>query len=211
MPTIGLYSPERFLENSMDDLEYIELPPQVGEIHNQTQALGFNMASEPQTGSLLRTLASSKPHGKFLEIGTGTGYGTAWILAGMDANSTLESVDNNPGVQAVAKQHLGSDHRLSLFTQDAIEFLGTRPQNSYDFIFADTSSGKFEQLELTLSLLKAGGLLFLDDLLPQKNWPDGHELKVERLLAQLDHLAGYRVSKLRWATGIVIVTRANPG
>jgi hypothetical protein len=34
---------------------------------------------------------------------------------------------------------------------------------------------------------------------------------VERLLAQLDQLADYRVSKLRWSTGIVILTRIPSG
>ena len=191
----------------MDDLKSITSPSQLAEIDRETRLMGFNMASEPQTGSLLRALAASKPRGKFLEIGTGTGYGTAWILDGMDAASKLQTVDINPDVQCIAKKYLGSDGRLSFFKQDAIAFLATRQKNSYDFIFADAMPGKFERLDLTLGLLKPGGILVLDDLLPQPNWPEGHALKVERLLAQLDDLADYRVSKLRWATGIVILTR----
>jgi len=191
----------------MDDLKSITPPSQLAEIDHETQMMSFNMASEPQTGSLLRALAASKPRGKFLEIGTGTGYGTAWILDGMDAASKLQTVDIDPNVQSIARKQLGSDGRLSFFTQDAIAFLVTRQKNSYDFIFADAMPGKFERLDLTLGLLKPGGILVLDDLLPQPNWPEGHALKVERLLAQLDDLADYRVSKLRWATGIVILTR----
>lgn len=42
-----------------------------------TRELGFSMAFEPLVGSLLRTLAASKRLGVFLEIGTGTGIGTA--------------------------------------------------------------------------------------------------------------------------------------
>jgi len=191
----------------MDDFKGITPPPQLAEIDRETRLMGFNMASEPQTGSLLRTLAASKPRGKFLEVGTGTGYGTAWILDGMDAASKLQTVDINPDVQSIARKHLGADGRLSFFTQDAIAFLATRQKNLYDFIFADAMPGKFERFDLTLGLLKVGGILLLDDLLPQPNWPEGHALKVERLLAQLDDLVGYHVSKLRWATGIVILTR----
>jgi predicted O-methyltransferase YrrM len=191
----------------MDDLKSITPPSQLAEIDHETQMMSFNMASEPQTGSLLRALAASKPRGKFLEIGTGTGYGTAWILDGMDAASKLQTVDINPEVQSIAKKYLGSDGRLSFFTQDAIAFLVTRQKNSYDFIFADAMPGKFERLDVTLGLLKPGGILLLDDLLPQPNWPEGHERKVEQLLGQLNDLAGYRVSKLRWSTGIVILTR----
>jgi predicted O-methyltransferase YrrM len=48
--------------------------PQILEaIARDSAAIGFAMASEPQTGSLLRTLAASKPGGRLLEIGTGTG------------------------------------------------------------------------------------------------------------------------------------------
>ena len=70
----------------MDDHEIRQVPAVVDAIRRDTRQLGFTMASEPQTGSLLRTLAASKPSGRFLELGTGTGVGTAWLLAGMDAS-----------------------------------------------------------------------------------------------------------------------------
>ncbi|HEY2720855.1 MAG TPA: hypothetical protein VGI82_03980 [Chitinophagaceae bacterium] len=46
----------------------------------ETKSLGSTMASDVLTCSLLRTLAASKPSGKFLELGTGTGLATSWIL-----------------------------------------------------------------------------------------------------------------------------------
>ena len=54
------------------------------------------MASEPKTGALLAALAASKPGGRLLELGTGTGLGTAWLLSGMDADSHLDTVDTDP-------------------------------------------------------------------------------------------------------------------
>ncbi len=64
-------------------------------IDEATKASGFTMASDIYTCSLLKTLAASKPRGRFLELGTGTGLSTSWILAGMDANATLDSIDND--------------------------------------------------------------------------------------------------------------------
>lgn len=77
------------------------------------------MTSEPRTGSFLRTLAALKPGGRLLELGTGTGLGTAWHLDGMDATSTLDSVDRDPAVQAIARRHLGGDARITFHSEDA--------------------------------------------------------------------------------------------
>src|SRR5215472_259896 len=98
----------------MLESDYIQPPPLLQQITGRTQALGFNMASEAKTGALLRVLAAAKPKGRLLELGTGTGIATAWLLAGMDADSTLISVDTDPQVQQVARECLGSDPRLQL-------------------------------------------------------------------------------------------------
>lgn len=60
------------------------------------------MASDLLTGSLLRTLAASKPAGKFVELGTGTGLSTSWILGGIDNDSSLISIDNEPELLKIA-------------------------------------------------------------------------------------------------------------
>jgi predicted O-methyltransferase YrrM len=68
-------------------------------ISDRTAALGFDMASDARTGALLRALAASKPGGRLLELGTGTGLATACLLAGMDSHARLVSVDNNASCQ----------------------------------------------------------------------------------------------------------------
>src|SRR5579863_2997503 len=102
----------------MDDLSHIQQPAVLAEILERTEVLNFSMASEPRIGALLRTLAASKPSGRVLELGTGTGIATAWLLDGMDAGSTLISVDTDAQVQAVARECLGADPRLRLVTED---------------------------------------------------------------------------------------------
>jgi predicted O-methyltransferase YrrM len=77
----------------MNDAEIRRHPEAVRGIVADTEAMSFNMISETKVGSLLTALAASKPAGRFLELGTGTGHGTAWLLAGMDPASTLDSVD----------------------------------------------------------------------------------------------------------------------
>src|SRR2546423_4249784 len=107
----------------MDDLAYIALPPALAALNARTSELQFSMASEPLVGAMLRTLATSKPGGRFLELGTGTGIATAWLLSGMDRDSTLVSVDIDPAVQQVARDSLAADPRLTLVTSDGVTYL----------------------------------------------------------------------------------------
>lgn len=94
------------------------IPPFYHDIYKATKESGFNMASDMLTCSLLRTMAASKPSGRFLELGTGSGLATSWILDGMDADSTITSIDNDEGQLAIADKYLGMDSRLTLVHTD---------------------------------------------------------------------------------------------
>jgi predicted O-methyltransferase YrrM len=173
----------------------------------RTAALGFNMASEPKTGALLRVLAASKPGGRLLELGTGTGISTAWLLAGMDATSTLISLDPDEAVHAIAKEVLGNDPRLQLLTEDAAGFLGQQAKKSFDLVFADAMPGKYVALDEALALVKPGGFYVIDDMLPQPNWPEGHAEKVPVLMERLFTDARFHAVPLEWASGMVLLVR----
>jgi len=162
------------------------------------------MASDELTCSLLKTLAQSKPGGKFLELGTGTGLSTSWILDGMDSDSTLTSVDNDQAFQDIAKSFLGNDKRLDLVCSDGAKWIEQHKHEQYDYIFADTWHGKYLMLDEALGMLKPGGLYIIDDMLPQPNWPEGHDKKAINLEKVLDERKDLSVTKMIWATGIII-------
>jgi len=172
-----------------------------------TRALGFDMASESNVGGLLATLAASKPGGRLLELGTGTGHGTAWLLFGMDHASTLDTVDTDATVVGVAQRHLGSDSRVNFHVVDGAEFLRQAPPGAFDLIFADAWPGKFSHLDEALERLRPGGVYVIDDLLPQPNWPEGHAPKVPALIEDLERRRGFVTSRLAWATGLLLVVR----
>lgn len=191
----------------MNDLSNLNEPKALSAIWADTRACGFTMASEPLTGSLLRTLAASKPSARLLELGSGTGLSTAWLLDGLDSGSHLTTVDNDESVLSILKRHLGADSRLSVVCADGDEFLRSIRGQRFDFIFADTWSGKYRMLEDALDLLIPSGLYIVDDMLPQPNWPEGHAERVETLIATLEQSQRFRVTKLSWASGIVIATK----
>ncbi len=190
----------------MDDSDFRRQPPGVAGILNDTHTLGFNMASEPKVGALLAVLAASKPDGRFLELGTGTGHGTAWLLSGMGPAATLDTVDTDPDVVAVAQRHLGVDRRVTFHIMDGAEFV-TTSSRQYDMIYADAWPGKFSHLNEALSLLRPGGIYVIDDLLPQSNWPEGHAGKVPVLIDDIERREGFVTVRAAWASGLMLVVR----
>jgi predicted O-methyltransferase YrrM len=191
----------------MNDLAGLRLPPAADAIYSESRARNFAMVSEPLTGVLLRTLAAAKPGGRFLELGTGTGAATAWIRDGMDATSSLVSVETDSELLAVAQAHLGADSRITFVHADAADFLQRAEGQQFDLILADTWGGKYEGLDSALRLLPHGGVYVIDDMSPQPNWPPGHDTKVAGLLARLEADPHLRITKLSWASGIVIAVR----
>jgi len=191
----------------MNENGFSRAPAALEAILSETAALGFTMASEPKTGALLAALAAGKPAGRLLELGTGTGIGSAWLLFGMDADSHLDTVDTDPNVVAVARRHLGTDSRVTFHVMDGAEFIGQSAAGQFDLIYADAWPGKFTQLNETLSLLRAGGIYFIDDLLPQPNWPEGHAAKVPALIDAIERRPGFVTVKLSWASGLMLAVR----
>ena len=184
----------------MNDREITQKPDAFDAILGETDALGFNMVSEPKVGALLATLAASKPRGRLLELGTGTGHGTAWLLSGMDSTSSLDSVDTDPVAVAVAQRDLASDRRVTFHVMDGAEFISQAPRGQFDFIYADAWPGKFSHLDEALALLRPGGIYLIDDLLPQLNWPAGHAPKVPVLIDSLEQRSAFVTTRLAWAS-----------
>jgi predicted O-methyltransferase YrrM len=169
--------------------------------------VSFGQPSDDLTGVFLRTLIASKPSGSFLELGTGAGRATAWMLEGMGQDSTLISVESDEILIAIAQKHLGHDSRLELICSRGEEVIVQLPENHFDLIFADTWPGKYNHLEETLLLVKEGGFYIIDDMLPQPNWPEGHAEKVANLIQTLENDDRFQMVKMSWASGVIILAK----
>ena len=176
-------------------------------ISRETGNIDFDQNSESSLGFLLATLAATKPGGNFLELGTGSGLSTAWLLHGMDADSLLASVEIDSDLMAIAKKHLDQDPRVKFVTGKGEDHILKMQPGSFDLIFADTWPGKYHHLDETLALLKPGGIYIVDDMLPQKNWPEGHAEKAGQLIRYLENRDDLLMTMLSWSTGIIICTK----
>ena len=192
-------------------LDTVQLNPPliIQEIEEATKAISFTMGSDLLTGSLLRMLVAAKPSGSILELGTGTGLATAWLLDGMDAQSKLITVDSNENNAAVARKYLGHDSRVTFQMEDGAAFIQSalKQGRSFDLIFADMPPGKYQYLEETLQLLKPGGLYVVDDMLLQTSWNEEHVGRVYRLIAALEQRKDVRITKLNWSSGIILAAK----
>lgn len=191
----------------MEEDTYHKIPKAYPDILQATEKSGFSMASDVQTCSLLRTLAASKPGGQFLELGTGTGLSTSWILDGMCMDSHLISIDNDQSVLDIASSYLGLDPHLTLICSDGGDWVEKNGHLRFDYLFADTWYGKYLLLDEVLDMLLPGGLYILDDMLAQPNWPAGHHEKADSLVEYLDTRKDLTLTRLHWATGIIVAVK----
>ncbi|MFD6531205.1 O-methyltransferase [Streptomyces sp. NPDC060184] len=192
----------------MDD-EPTQLPPALPALRARARDAGFTMSSEDRTGSLLAALAAARPGGNILELGTGIGEGTAWLLSGMDRSAALTTVELDPAVQDVGRELLGADPRVTFVTEDGGTWLDAYGGALFDLVFADTWPGKFTHLGRALDLVAPGGIYLIDDLLPLPDRPAEHTAAVRRLLAGLEEREDFRCVRLAWASGLLMAVRGS--
>jgi predicted O-methyltransferase YrrM len=192
----------------MQDNVFSDIPVQYETIASETKKLSFNMASDLQTGSLLKTLIASKQAGRILELGTGSGLATSWMLQGLSEDADLTTIENNEVLLDIARKQL-KDDRIDFVLADGYEWLKNYSGEKFDLVFADAMPGKYDLFDEAIALLKNGGFYIIDDMLPQPNWPDGHTERVADFISKLENRKDLTFTKLNWSTGIIIVTKIN--
>ncbi|SIR28431.1 O-methyltransferase [Maribacter ulvicola] len=191
----------------MNDTNIQDIPKIHTEIARKSEEIGFTMPSDLYVGSFLKTLIASKPNGRFLEIGTGIGLSLSWMIEGMDANSTLLSVDNDEELISIATSYFGNDDRIEVICKDGTEWIKEYSGTKFDLIFADAWPGKYSEIDEVLELLKVGGFYIIDDMTKQPNWPEGHEDNVIALTAYLDQREDLQLTKMNWSTGLIMAVK----
>jgi len=183
------------------------LPKGVHAAQARATEAGFPLSCEPGVGRFLAALAAGvPPGGRVLEIGTGVGVGTAWLVHGIDGRQDIEliSVELDPATAAIARRGdwpryvtLRQGNVLDLFDQ-----LGT-----FDLIFADAQGGKWERLDRTIGALRPGGMVVVDDMTPPVWLDDLHRRKTAEVRAQLFSHADLVAAELAEASGMILATR----
>ncbi|UII75689.1 class I SAM-dependent methyltransferase [Flagellimonas sp. HMM57] len=191
----------------MDQTAILDTPQLYSRLIAKSEEIGFTMPSDIYIGTLLKTLAASKPNGIFLELGTGIGLSLAWILEGMCKNSKLISIDNDDELIQIANSFFGRQEQLQLVCADAAVWLSEYKKEKFDLIFADAWPGKYSLLNEALELIKIGGFYVIDDMQKQANWPEGHEDNAYSLIEALEAREDFSITKMDWSTGVIVAVK----
>lgn len=191
----------------MNDANILDKPTIHPDIEKKCLETGFSMPSDLYIGTLLKTLITSRQKGRFLELGTGIGLSLSWMIDGMDSQSELITVDNDPELSQIARDFFGRDPRVTIVCADGADWLRQYRGAPFDLIFADAWPGKYSHLEETLALLKVGGFYVIDDMQVQPNWPEGHQDKAAALIGHLEHRQDLNLTKMNWSTGLIVAVK----
>ena len=191
----------------MNDSKIKDIPVLHAELESKSKEISFTMPSDLYIGTLLKTLVSSKPNGHFLELGTGIGLSLSWMIDGMNESSTLISIDNDEELVAIANSYFGKEERVNIICQDGSEWIHQNSNKNFDLIFADAWPGKYSEIADVLSMVKVGGFYIIDDMNAQPNWPEGHEIHVNKLVEYLEQREDFVLTKMNWSTGLIVAVK----
>jgi predicted O-methyltransferase YrrM len=118
----------------------------------------------PDVGRLLGVLAARSD--RIGEIGTGVGYGTAWMASAMPSTARLVTIEIDAGRAAAAAELFSHDERVRVINGDASGLISEHAP--FDLLFADGAGyGRDEaQLRSLFPLLAIGGTIVVDDVTP---------------------------------------------
>lgn len=185
----------------------VDLPAAVAASYERARQHGFKLSCEPEVGRLLAALAAGVPaHGSILEMGTGVGAGTSWIVHGLGVRDDVRvvSVDLDEQASAIARTAAWPAW-VSLRVADVLDVLAALGR--FDLIFADAQGGKWTGLDRTIAAIAPGGVLLVDDMTPPTWMDDAHERHTARVRATLLGHPDLVASELACGSGMILCTR----
>lgn len=149
---------------------------------HQTQArekgieLGV-LDTSPGSGAYLRYIASLIAAQSVVEIGTGSGVGTLWLLKGVMSSGVITTID--PEVQhiQIAKQALidadVAPNRYRLITSEYLDVMRKLADRAYDLVvFRGNPEDIFDVIDEAHRILRVGGILAIDHFYGGGKVPD---------------------------------------
>lgn len=129
------------------------------------------------TGAYLRQLAHQIKAQSVVEIGTGSGVGSLWLLEGMLSSGTLTSIDDEMEHTSIAKLAIAdadiAQSRVRLITNSVMDVMTKLTDRAYDLVVFRHNP---EDLSFAISeahrILRSGGVFVVDNFFGGSKVPD---------------------------------------
>ncbi|MGW4092343.1 O-methyltransferase [Nocardia sp. NPDC004750] len=183
------------------------IPMPVAEAKRRAVECGFRQSCHDGVGQLLAVLAGNLPQqANVLELGTGVGVGTAWIVYGLGARTDVHvfsaEVDESLGESASSFEW---PPYVNLKIIDGASVLVDH--GPFDLIFADAPPIKFGHFEAIVDALRPGGTLIVDDMGPKAQSKNPDSTKIPQLREAILGHHELVTADIDWSTGIIIATK----
>jgi len=138
---------------------------------SQARARGVEVGAvdaTPGAGAYLRHLAFTLSAQSVVEVGTGSGVGSLWLLDGMRASGTLTSIDDEMEHTQIAKLAFAeadiAQTRYRLITNSILDVISKLTDRAYDLVVLRHNP---EDLAFVIGeahrILRSGGTLVIDN------------------------------------------------
>lgn len=121
------------------------------------------------TGNILELLVGCGGRRNIVEVGSGNGYSTLFLIGGAASSGGLVTTfEKDPARGALAENNLGDfirEGKAALYRDDAAKALERSGLRDVDFLFIDGMKRQYSQiLKLFFGRLSKGALVFADDV-----------------------------------------------
>lgn len=131
------------------------------------------MQIPPEQGQLMAFLIRVLGAKKAIEIGTYTGYSTLCVALALPQDGVVVACDINDGWAEIGRKYWNEarvadriDFRLGPALDTMDELLASGQRETFDFAFIDADKSNYiRYYEATLSLLRPGGIIAIDNVL----------------------------------------------
>lgn len=122
---------------------------------------------DSSTGRLLEIIARMGQPKRILEIGSGAGYSTVWLMKGAITERILDAIDANPTVIHALEQTVkkaGLQEQIRIHAGRALDVLPAM-KGTYDLVFIDAEKDEYPKyLDEALRLTRAGSVILADNM-----------------------------------------------
>lgn len=168
------------------------------------QLSSHGMQISPEQGQLMAFLIELTGAEKTLEIGVYTGYSSLVVALALPEIGKVIACDINTETTSIAQdfwQKAGVSHKIDLKLAPALETLDNlikqNQSNSFDFIFIDADKHNYLQYyERSLTLLRPGGLMLVDNVLWSGRVADTHAHDKQTLAIRAFNQAIYQDKRI---------------